>query len=175
MNGFDAEWVITAMEEFVHATDQADYRNTPDSAVVRLGTHRQELDSKVAESAHLAEQMPDRVLPEWRTSDGRPAKVRHKARSNHLRDRAGAGIPALKHEQEMRPKLGNDAPQISAAKLQLWVRRGAMASAERTYAGNYNPFTHEDPSDVGEQIALEHLAALSVLARWVDESIVKCA
>ncbi len=53
------------------------------------------------------------------------------------------------------------------------VQRGAMALAEGIYAGIRNPFNHEDPRDIEEQIALEYLAALSVLARWVDESEVE--
>jgi len=53
------------------------------------------------------------------------------------------------------------------------VQRGAMALAEGIYAGIRNPFNHEDPRDIDEQVALEYLAALSVLARWVDESTVE--
>lgn len=55
------------------------------------------------------------------------------------------------------------------------VQRGAMALAEGIYTGIRNPFNHEDPSDIGEQLALEYLAALSVLARWVDESAVEAS
>lgn len=55
------------------------------------------------------------------------------------------------------------------------VQRGAMALAEGIYSGIRNPFNHEDPKDIDEQVALEYLAALSVLARWVDESIVEAA
>lgn len=55
------------------------------------------------------------------------------------------------------------------------VQRGAMALAEGIYAGIRNPFNHEDPTDIDEQIALEYLAALSVLARWVDEAEVEAA
>lgn len=55
------------------------------------------------------------------------------------------------------------------------VQRGAMALAEGIYAGIRNPFNHEDPKDIDEQVALEYLAALSVLARWVDESTVEPA
>ena len=50
------------------------------------------------------------------------------------------------------------------------VQRGAMALAEGIYAGIRNPFGHGDPEDIDEQVALEYLAALSVLARWVDDS-----
>lgn len=53
------------------------------------------------------------------------------------------------------------------------VQRGAMALAEGIYAGIRNPFNHEDPKDIDEQVALEYLAVLSVLARWVDEATVE--
>ena len=53
------------------------------------------------------------------------------------------------------------------------VQRGAMALAEGIYAGIRNPFNHEDPKDIDEQVALEYLAVLSVLARWVDDATVE--
>ena len=55
------------------------------------------------------------------------------------------------------------------------VQRGAMALAEGIYAGIRNPFGHGDPKDIDEQVALEYLAALSVLARWVDDSTLETA
>ena len=55
------------------------------------------------------------------------------------------------------------------------VQRGAMALAEGIYAGIRNPLSHEAGHDLDEQVALEYLAALSVLARWVDESTVEQA
>jgi uncharacterized protein (TIGR02391 family) len=53
------------------------------------------------------------------------------------------------------------------------VQRGARALAEGIYAGIRNPLSHEPDQDLSEQVALEYLAALSVLARWVDESNVE--
>ncbi len=53
------------------------------------------------------------------------------------------------------------------------LQRGAMALAEGIYAGIRNPLNHEAPADLSEQVALEYLAALSVLARWVDEATVE--
>ncbi len=55
------------------------------------------------------------------------------------------------------------------------MQRGAMALAEGIYAGIRNPFNHEDPKDIDEQVGLEYLAALSVLARWVDEAVLEVA
>lgn len=55
------------------------------------------------------------------------------------------------------------------------VQRGAMALAEGIFAGIRNPLSHEAHLELDEQVALEYLAALSVLARWVDESSVERA
>ena len=112
MTGIDTEWAIGALYEFVHATDEVGYDNDPSSGVVVFGTHQRQPDSVVAELAHVAEQILDRVLPEWRSADDRPKDVRHKARWKHLRDWAGRGMAALKREQELREKLGEDAPQL---------------------------------------------------------------
>ena len=55
------------------------------------------------------------------------------------------------------------------------VQRGAMALAEGVFAGIRNPLSHEADQELSEQEALEYLAALSVLARWVDTSEVEGA
>lgn len=53
------------------------------------------------------------------------------------------------------------------------VQRGAMAFAEGVFAGIRNPLSHEADQELSEQAALEYLAALSVLAHWVDSSEVE--
>lgn len=55
------------------------------------------------------------------------------------------------------------------------VQRGAWSFAEGVFAGIRNPLSHEADQELSEQVALEYLAALSVLARWVDESTVERA
>lgn len=50
------------------------------------------------------------------------------------------------------------------------VQRGARAFAEGVFAGIRNPLSHEADQELSQQEALEYLAALSVLARWVDGS-----
>jgi len=73
-----------------------------------------------------------------------------------------------------------DAPKHGAPRLRLLeddgsktyqnVHRGARAFAEGLYAAIRNPGMHV-PSDGGEeQLALEQLAAFSILARWVDQA-----
>ncbi|MHA7141860.1 TIGR02391 family protein [Arthrobacter sp. Sr33] len=53
------------------------------------------------------------------------------------------------------------------------VQRGAMNFAEGVFAGIRNPLSHEAHQELSEQEALEYLAALSVLARWVDKAEVE--
>lgn len=55
------------------------------------------------------------------------------------------------------------------------VQRGARMFAEGVFAGIRNPLAHEAHHEMPEQQALEYLAALSVLARWVDESTLEVA
>lgn len=55
------------------------------------------------------------------------------------------------------------------------VQRGAMTFAEGVFARIRNPLSHEAEQELSEQEALEYLAALSVLARWVDRSEVETA
>ena len=55
------------------------------------------------------------------------------------------------------------------------VQRGAMTFAEGVFAGIRNPLSHEADQELSEQEALEYLAALSVLARWVDASDTEAA
>lgn len=55
------------------------------------------------------------------------------------------------------------------------VQRGAMTFAEGVFAGIRNPLSHEADQELSEQEALEYLAALSVLARWVDAAQVEAA
>jgi hypothetical protein len=54
-------------------------------------------------------------------------------------------------------------------------QNGVRSFAAGCYAGIRNLATHEHGPDWPEQIALEYLAALSVLARWIDECEVETA
>lgn len=76
--------------------------------------------------------------------------------------------------------FSKDAPSPGKARLRRMsddgsktydsVQRGAMNFAEGVFAGIRNPLSHEADQELSEQEALEYLAALSVLARWVDEA-----
>lgn len=79
--------------------------------------------------------------------------------------------------------FSTDAPEVGRRRLRRMaddgsktyksVQRGAMAFAEGIFSGIRNPLSHESDHDLTEQEALEYLASLSVLARWVDSSSIE--
>ncbi|WP_313451359.1 TIGR02391 family protein [Brevibacterium casei] len=244
----DVDWAIRSLREFIYATDQVPYDNRPGSGGVILGAHQRTPDSKAAELAYVAEQILDRVLPQWRMDQNKSGQDETKTRWKYLRDWAARGIAALEREAELHEKLGDTAPRVSVGDFHPWiwggaaslwqsghyreaveaairklnaetqnklgrrdvseadlfnqafseqpaaannprlhrmpndgsktfksVQRGARMFAEGVFAGIRNPLTHEAEQDLPEQQALEYLAALSVLARWVDESTLEVA
>lgn len=112
--------------------------------------------------------------------------------SGHYREAVGAA--ARKVNAEAQNKLGRrdvsetdlfrqafslDAPTPSAPRLRLLpedgsktyrsIHRGAMAYAEGCYSGIRNPVAHSE-GELSEEEGLEQMAALSVLARWIDRA-----
>lgn len=76
----------------------------------------------------------------------------------------------------------DDAPRLRLAeedggKTYENLHRGARAFAEGLYAAIRNPGMHVPQEIAGgeEQLALEQLAAFSLLARWVDQAVVETA
>jgi hypothetical protein len=109
------------------------------------------------------------------------------------------GVAAIKVNAETQNKVGRsdisetdlfnqafskDEPQSGKSRLRFTsagnevtaedMRRGVRAFAEGCFAAIRNPLAHEG-HDLPETEALEQLAALSVLARWVDRAEVRKA
>ncbi|MDB6426200.1 TIGR02391 family protein [Curtobacterium sp. 20TX0008] len=106
----------------------------------------------------------------------RAAAVKINAETQNKLDRRDLSEAAL-----IQFAFSNDAPSPGKARLRptgddggrtaLSLRRGIAAYAEGCFAAIRNPLSH-DEGDLPEQEALELLAALSVLARWIDRSTV---
>ncbi|MCG2624694.1 TIGR02391 family protein [Arthrobacter sp. I2-34] len=111
--------------------------------------------------------------------------------SGHYREAVRAA--SVKVNAELQNKLGrrdvseqtlfqeafsNEAPQPGKPRLRPQgdddgktarsVRRGIVALAEGCYAAIRNPASHDHLDEFPEQLALEQLAAFSLLARWID-------
>ncbi|MEU6131421.1 TIGR02391 family protein [Saccharopolyspora sp. NPDC047091] len=119
-------------------------------------------------------------------------------RSGHFREAVGCTIKKLNSEKQN--KLGRrdvsetdlfkqafsmDEPKAGMARFRCMkddgshtyqsVPRAAISFAEGIFASIRNPLTHEPDQELAEHEALEYLAALSVLARWVDTAEVEAA
>lgn len=118
--------------------------------------------------------------------------------SGHYREAVEGAIKKLNAETQnkvgrrdlgetdlFKQSFSTDEPKTDKARLRRMrddgsdtyksVQRGAMNLAEGVFAGIRNPLSHEADHELSEQEALEYLAALSVLARWVDASDVEAA
>ena len=183
----------------------------------------------------------DRVIPTWRND---LENLDNRRWQGH-RQAALRAVSEIKHREEIAEKLGDNAPQISAAALHPWVwesarslwqsghyraavqaavtklnaetqnkvgrrdisekalfsesyssnapepgkarlrpanddggktassiRRGIASLAEGLYAAIRNPASHDLLDELEEHVALEQLAVVSVLARFIDDSAV---
>ncbi len=198
-------------------------------------------DELIVAQAAIIESILERVSPTWR--DTLPAPSPRFPWKRHW-EAATRALSQLERSQELREKLGEDAPRLDASKLHPWawdgarslwrsghyresvhaaavkinaetqnklnrrdisetklfqaalstdppqagaprlrlagdddgktaksVRRGVSALAEGAYAALRNPIGH-DEGELDEQRALEQLAVLSVLARYIDDATV---
>jgi len=236
MNGMDRTWAIEQLGSFIHMTEYV-ASTTPGV----FGSFIRGREEDIAGQAQVVEQILDRATPRWRE------QMRYDKRKwQGLRQVASRGRAQLERDQELREKMGENAPELSAAELHSWiwsgakslwqsghyreavegaikklnaetqnkvgrrdlsetdlfkqsfsvdepksgkarlrrmkddgsdtyksVQRGAMNLAEGVFAGIRNPLSHEVGQELSEQHALEYLASLSVLARWVDDSSVE--
>lgn len=174
-----------------------------DSANNRWAQHREaairareELIRKQEVEENLGENAPELSAAELHPWIWEGAKALWQ--SGHYREAVGGAIRKLDAETQnkvdrrdvsetdlFKQAFSLDEPKLGKSRLRRMkddgsdtyksVQRGAMSLAEGVFAGIRNPLSHEVGQELSEQEALEYLAALSVLARWVDESDVEAA
>lgn len=88
----------------------------------RRSNHRSQ--DEIIATAHAVEQILDRVLPDWRTSVDATGNTRVDRWYQHP-EAAQRADAALVRDAEIRERLGDDAPQLSAATMHPWVWDGA--------------------------------------------------
>jgi len=235
----DTNWALDELRAFERMTVMTNASSSSGGVTRITASSRTAVpDGEVIAVAPVIERILDRVIPDWRTS----APLRPTNRWTRHREAAQRAITLLQREIELREKLGDDTPALSAASFHPWAwegarsmwasghyrqavvnallkvqaetqnktgrhdlsetrlfteafapsaprpgssrlrlrgddgsdtyksaQRGAMNLAEGLFAGIRNVAVHtvaETKED--EQEALEQLAAVSVLARWVD-------
>jgi hypothetical protein len=122
------------------------------------------------------------AAPLW-YAGSRQEAVHAAARSVNARLQQKLGRRDVSESSLCREAFSLDAPASGRPRLRFagdrssdtWCSRqqGGMQFGAGCFAGIRNPAAHEDHLELGEQIALEQLAAFSLLARWIDECTVE--
>ncbi|MFC6715060.1 TIGR02391 family protein [Branchiibius cervicis] len=119
----------------------------------------------------------------WRTGHYHQAVMQTAIRVN-AETQAKLGRRDISEVDLFNQAFSRDDPKPGAPRLRLQPddggdtyknrHRGARAFADGLYSAIRNPGMHELAAHHGEeQVALEQLAAFSILARWVDEAAVE--
>ncbi|MGA5364233.1 TIGR02391 family protein [Streptomyces purpurascens] len=124
--GIDITWARGELAHFLQLTEL--YRPPDPPNVINFTSQLANRGSQadIAASAHVVEQILDRVVPRWRTE---VSSVRNKSvnRWYQHREAAQRADAALQRDAEVRARLGDDAPQLSAGSMHPWVWDGARA------------------------------------------------
>ncbi|WP_030398462.1 TIGR02391 family protein [Kitasatospora purpeofusca] len=108
------EWAITRLKKFLSIAWLKYVPNTRGLAHYRLGNTK----DMVQGEAQIAEQILDRVLPDWRTADWEQPSNQPLWRHREAANRA---IALLEAEQELLDNLGTGAPELDASTMHPWV------------------------------------------------------
>lgn len=156
------------------------------------------LDREAELAEKLGDSAPDMEaanLHPWAWENGRPywntghyhqavmqAAIRINVETRAKLGRMDLSEVTLFNEAFSLSKPKEDAPRLrfaedDASKTYENLHRGARAFADGMYTAIRNPGMHKPQESAGgeEQLALEQLAALSLLARWVDQADVETA
>ncbi|MEH0419885.1 TIGR02391 family protein [Streptomyces sp. B21-083] len=122
----DIPWARNELDQFLQLTEL--YRPTDPPGVLTVSSRLSNRGSQadIVASAHVVEQILDRALPHWRTEV--PSKNNSTVnRWWQHRETAQRALAALQRDEEVRARLGDDAPQVSAATMHPWAWEGARA------------------------------------------------
>lgn len=122
MSGINAEWALEQLNDFIEATTVT-YVPSPPSSV---GFHRYKTDASeddIVKLAQVVEQILDRVIPGWRST----IKKKDRQKWSIHYEASVRARESLIRADEIRKNLGEDTPELSAAKLHPWVWDGASS------------------------------------------------
>ncbi|WP_327660432.1 MULTISPECIES: TIGR02391 family protein [unclassified Streptomyces] len=124
----DIEWARSELASFQKL---AAFRPPQSVAgVTVIGTSRRRYnvgsDAAISRSAHVVEQILDRVLPQWRTEIPDALNETVNRWCQHM-EAAARVDEALLRDAEVREKLGDNAPRMGANAMHPWVWEGAKS------------------------------------------------
>ncbi|MCX4758736.1 TIGR02391 family protein [Kitasatospora purpeofusca] len=122
----DIAWARQEFAQFLQLTELYRPADPPGVLTVSSRLSNRGAQADVVASAQVVERILDRVLPRWRTEvpDDRNGMVNRWCQHREAVQRADV---VLQRDAEVREKLGDDAPQLSAATMHPWVWEGARS------------------------------------------------
>lgn len=118
----DNAWALDELRSFIELTTLVEPAPTP--GFVYLGDDRYPKGgAKIAPAAQVVEQILDRVLPSWRSD----IDVDNTKRWQQHREAAVRAVAQMEREEELREKLGDNAPTLDVAQLHPWAWEGARS------------------------------------------------
>ncbi|MFJ8158786.1 hypothetical protein [Streptomyces sp. NPDC094468] len=120
MNLPDPDWAVQQLDRFL------DLITTVSSHNGRPGRRHSGDSDEITEQFVAVEQIFDRVIPHWRDQPLERVMNPDLPWVNHRKPAVQAKTVILK-DSEIREKLGDNAPQISAASLHPWAWEGARS------------------------------------------------
>ncbi|MFI8514020.1 TIGR02391 family protein [Streptomyces sp. NPDC085460] len=119
----DVDWARSEIAKFLELTTMYS-PSIPN--VISLHLETRGSDDEIIASAQVIEQILDRILPTWRTTVPSENNTTLNRWCQH-REAAQRADVALQRDAEIRERLGDDAPQLSAATMHPWAWEGARA------------------------------------------------
>ncbi|ACV09885.1 TIGR02391 family protein [Jonesia denitrificans] len=124
MTGINVEWALGELDKFIQQTVMTNDSFAGNGvAYFSNKSSTAAADAEVAQQAQVVEKIFDRVVPSWRTD----IELRKSNRWTRHREAAIRAKAELERQEEIRKNLGDDAPELSAAKLHPWVWDGASS------------------------------------------------
>lgn len=124
MTGINVEWALGELDKFIQQTVMTNDSFAGNGvAYFSNKSSTAAADAEVAQQAQVVEKIFDRVIPGWRTD----IELRKSNRWTRHREAAIRAKAELERQEEIRKNLGDDAPELSAAKLHPWVWDGASS------------------------------------------------
>ncbi|WP_406171139.1 TIGR02391 family protein [Streptomyces sp. NBC_00996] len=114
------------LARFLELTELYRPPDPPGMTVFSTGKPNRGKPDEIVAGAHVVEQIIDRVLPDWRTEASASGNQRINRWYQH-HEAAQRADAALLRDAEIRERLGDAAPRLSAASLHPWVWSAARA------------------------------------------------
>ncbi|MEV7214082.1 TIGR02391 family protein [Kitasatospora cineracea] len=124
--GIDTAWAHQELAQFLELTALYRRPDPPGVSVISSRLSNRGAAAEIIASAQVVEQILDRVLPRWRAEVSDRDNTRVNRWCQH-REAAQRALAVLAREAEIREKLGDNAPLLSASSMHPWAWEGARS------------------------------------------------